>query len=147
MNLSKIASALGLIAAMSLFVAACSDDAVAEPSVDDVWARPGAQGDNSAVYMAITNDDDSAITLTGASSDVAGTVEVHESQMDDGMMRMEETPELVIEAGETVMLEPGGLHVMMMNLEQDLNVDDTFTITLHFDDLDDIELEATVAEQ
>jgi periplasmic copper chaperone A len=140
---------LGLMSIMmlALIMAACSDNGATEPEITDVWARPGAEGDNSATYMSITNVGDDDVVLTGASSDVAGVVEVHESSMDGGMMHMEEIPELVIEAGETMLLEPGGFHVMMMSLERDLEPDDTFDLTLHFEDLDDIELEVTVAEQ
>jgi periplasmic copper chaperone A len=136
-----------VIAMLTLVVAACGDNGVTEPEIDDVWARPGAEGDNSAAYMNITNEGDEDLVLTGASSDVANAVEVHESSMEDGMMQMEEIPEVVIEAGETAVLEPGGFHVMMMNLQRDLEPDDTFELTLHFEDLDDIELEVTVNEQ
>lgn len=140
---------LGILATImaASFLAACADD-VADPEVDNVWARPGSMGDNSAAYMDITNAGDADLTLTGASGDIAAAVEVHESSMDDdGMMQMQEIPELVIEAGETVSLEPGGFHIMMMNLEQDLDVGDTFQITLEFDDHDDIELDVIVEEQ
>jgi periplasmic copper chaperone A len=147
MNVTRILAVILALSMLAVVVAACSDDAAAEPEVNDPWARPGTEGDNSAAYMEITNDGDEDIVLTGASSDVANVVEVHESGMEDGMMQMQEIPELVIEPGDTVALEPGGFHVMMMNLQQDLEPDDTFDLTLHFDDLDDIELEVTVAEQ
>ena len=140
---------LSILATLMLatVLAACADDAAADPVIENVWARPGDTGDNSAAYMDISNDGDADLTLIGASGDIAGAVEVHESTMEDGMMQMEEIPELVIEAGETVSLEPGGYHIMMMNLEQDLEVGDTFQITLEFEDHDDIELDVTVEEQ
>ncbi len=146
MNVQRTLIGLTMMAVLAVVAVACGDDA-ADPVFDDVWARPGAAGDNAAAYMNITNEGDEDAILTGASSDVARMVEVHESRMEDGTMRMEEIPELVIEPGETVSLEPGGFHVMFMNLERDLDPDDTFMLTLHFDDLDDIELEVTVAEQ
>ncbi len=140
---------LSILATLMLatVLAACADDAAADPVIENVWARPGDTGDNSAAYMDISNDGDADLTLIGASGDIAGAVEVHESTMEDGMMQMEEIPELVIEAGETVSLEPGGYHIMMMNLEQDLEVGDTFQITLEFEDHDDIELDVTVEDQ
>ncbi len=140
---------LSILATLMLatVLAACADDAAADPVIENVWARPGDTGDNSAAFMDISNDGDADLTLIGASGDIAGAVEVHESSMEDGMMQMEEIPELVIEAGETVSLEPGGYHIMMMNLEQDLEVGDTFQITLEFEDHDDIELDVTVEEQ
>jgi periplasmic copper chaperone A len=147
MNLKRMATGLALMALLALVVVACGNDAAVEPEIDGAWARPGAEGDNAAAYMNITNEGDDDIILTGASSDVARMVEVHESRMEDGTMRMEEVPEIVVEAGDTVALEPGGYHVMFMHLEQDLEPGDSFMLTLHFEDLDDIELEVTVEEQ
>jgi periplasmic copper chaperone A len=147
MNLRRTVLGFLAIAMLTLIVAACGDNGATEPEIDDVWARPGAEGDNAAAYMNITNEGDDDIVLTGASSDVARMVEVHESRMEDGTMRMEEVPEIVVEAGDTVALEPGGYHVMFMHLEQDLEPGDSFMLMLHFDDLDDVELEVTVEEQ
>jgi periplasmic copper chaperone A len=147
MNLKQALFGILAVSMLAVMVAACDDDSASEPVVEDAWARPGAEGDNSAAYMEITNEGDDDIVLTGASSDVARTVEIHESSMDDGMMHMEEIPEMVIEPGDTATLEPGGFHVMMMSLERDLEPEDTFDLTLHFDGLDDVELEVTVAEQ
>ncbi len=147
MQWMRNAIVVAIVSGLVLALAACGNGGAAEPDVVDAWARPGDPGDNSAAYMNISNDSDDDITLIAASSDVARMVEIHESQMEDGTMRMEEVPEIVIESGETVSLEPGGFHVMMMNLEEALEPGDSFSLTLHFDEIDDIELDVPVEEQ
>jgi periplasmic copper chaperone A len=70
-------------------------------------------------YLVVTNHGPTPDTLTGGSIDLAGRVEVHEMAMDGGIMRMRELkPGLVIKPGETVTLQPGGLHLMFMGLKQ-----------------------------
>lgn len=139
---------LSLLAGLVVvFLGACSDDAASEPVIESAWARPGAAGDNSAAYMEIRNDGDEDIALIGASGDVAEVVEVHETQINDGMMEMGETDEVPIPAGETVALQPGEFHVMMMRLSEDLEPGDTFTLAMQFEGIDDVDVEVTVEEQ
>src|SRR6056297_2719052 len=72
-------------------------------------------------FVTITNTGAADDRLAGASSDVAGHMEVHEMAMDDGVMRMRELADgLAIPAGETVTLEPGGFHIMFMDLQDTL---------------------------
>lgn len=130
-----------------MILGACGDDAASEPIIESVWARPGETGDNSAGYMEIQNDGDADLTLTGADGDVARVVEVHESRMEDGMMEMGEAEEVAVPAGESVQLEPGGFHIMLMDLSRDLEPGDEFNLVLQFDELDDIEVEVTVEDQ
>lgn len=129
--------------------------AAAEITVADAWARTSPmQATNGAAYLTITGGDaDDA--LVGASVDpaVAGKVEIHETVMaDDGAMAdagdmssttlapaMEMRPieSLEIPAGETVSLEPGGYHVMLLELPAPLVVGSSFELTLDFETADD----------
>jgi len=78
-------------------------------------------GSISAVYATITNDGEEDITLIRAETDAAAIVEIHETTVEDDVARMQELEDgLVIPAGETVMLEPGGYHVMLIDLQRDL---------------------------
>jgi copper(I)-binding protein len=54
--------------------------------------------------------------------------------MDDGVMRMRRIPHIHLPPGQTVSLEPGGLHIMLFDLPAPLRVDDQVPITLIFDD-------------
>ena len=115
-------------------------------SVDGAWARPGLTGGSSAVYFVINNQGD-ADTLLSAASDTAGMAELHISKMDaDGTMTMERQDSVPIPAGEEVLFEPGGLHVMLMNLTGDLKPDDKINLTLTFKDAGEYEVTATVRE-
>jgi copper(I)-binding protein len=84
--------------------------------------------------------------LLAASTDAAQTVDLHAMEIADGLMRM--TPlsnGLEIPAGKTVILEPQGTHLMLVNLNHDLRAGDTYQITLTFEQAGDIELDVTVA--
>jgi copper(I)-binding protein len=128
-----------------LLISACAGPS--EITLEDPWARPGFQGDNSAVYLVIDNSTDQGDGLIGARSDAANMTEIHLSKMDaDGTMTMERQDLIGIPAGETVALEPGGLHVMLMNLVNDLNVGDKFELTLEFQRAGDLVVEVEVKQ-
>jgi len=110
-------------------------------AITDIWARAtvaagetdmDASAPTSAVYMTLTNNTDEDVRLVGAQTDVAGVVEIHESSMnDEGVMQMRPlTDGLSIPAGETVELRPGGLHLMLMDLQVPLAPETAFLLTL-----------------
>lgn len=96
-------------------------------------AHTGMTG-TGVIYMTIENTGDADDALIGASTDRAGLVEIHETRIknDVGMMVPHEGP-LVIPAGESIVLEPGGLHIMLMGLTDDIRLGDTFEVTLEFE--------------
>ena len=141
----KSITALSTLLVILLLTSACAGPP--EITIDDPWARPGFQGDNSAIYLVINNSTEQGDGLIGASSDVANLTEIHLSKMDaEGTMTMERQDLIGIPAGETVILEPGGLHVMLMNLVNDLNVGDKFDLTLKFQRAGDIVFEVEVKQ-
>ena len=70
--------------------------------------------------------------LTGASSPVAGIVEVHEMWLDQGIMRMRAADRLALKAGQTIELKSGGLHIMMMDLKRQIKAGERVPLTLSF---------------
>lgn len=113
--------------------------------VMDAWARQSpAAGGNGAVYMKLVNDGGTDDVLTGAQSDVAEVAELHETKMDGGMMKMSPVPNIKIPAGGSVSLEPGGLHVMLINLKQPLEPGQKIKLTLTFEKAGSIPVEAEV---
>src|SRR5690606_7140626 len=92
--------------------------------VEDPWVRAtdGTKDTSmTAAYMVLDNQGASAVTITGASADFAGTVELHDMVMNDGeavMTRMEGGIEVA--AGKGQLLQPGGMHVMLMDLKDEL---------------------------
>ncbi len=103
--------------------------------VDDARARampPGAP--NSGAFMVFHNTGSVDARLVSAQADVSGSVELHTHGEEDGMMKMREIPEIVVPAGETVVLKPGGLHVMFIGLKAPLEAGQSFPLTLSFSD-------------
>ncbi|MGA7177971.1 MAG: copper chaperone PCu(A)C [Thiobacillaceae bacterium] len=98
--------------------------------VEDAWARATAPGQPVAgAFMKLTSDRNAQ--LVGASSPVAGMVQVHMMKMQDGVMIMREMKSLPLPKGKTVELAPGGYHIMLMELKQPLTAGKSVPITLN----------------
>lgn len=97
-----------------------------------------------AGYMTIHNPQSRAISIIAIHSDAFASVEIHQTLMQDGMMRMDPVPNLTIAPGETVQLTPGGLHLMMMQPAQPTRPGEVHRITIKFDDGSRQTLELTV---
>jgi len=97
----------------------------------DAWARatPAKAG---GAFLTIRNDGDTADQLTGASSTIAPMVGVHETIADNGVMKMRPVGSIDLPPHQTVMLKPGGYHVMLMGLANPLKEGDTFPLDLTF---------------
>lgn len=101
----------------------------ANVSVTDVWARATMPGQKvSGAYMKIRSDTDAR--LVGASSPAVPRVEVHEMKMDGDVMRMREVKAIELPGGKTVSLEPGGFHIMLMNLSKPIAAGDVIPLKL-----------------
>jgi copper(I)-binding protein len=64
--------------------------------------------------------------------------------MQDGIARMSALEEMPIPSGETLVIEPGGYHLMLLNLQEALQADDSFPITLVFASGEEIALDVVV---
>ena len=87
-----------------------------------------------AGYMNITNKGSSKIAIESLASESFAKIEIHQSIEIDGMMSMQPIPGLAVLPGESIQLEPGGYHLMMMSPLQDLKLGDEIIVTLRFDD-------------
>ena len=103
--------------------------ALAHTTVKDAWVRATvAEQKASGAFMSITSEHGGK--LVSAASPVAAVVEVHEMAMSGNVMKMHAIPELALPAGQTVKLEPGGYHVMLMDLKQQLKEGEVVPLTL-----------------
>ena len=95
----------------------------------------------AAGYMTIENTGASDDTLLSASGSM-GMVQLHKSSTDaNGVARMEHQADgIPLPAGQTVTLEPGGLHVMFMGLAEPFGEGATVTITLSFAKAGEVEV-------
>jgi len=85
-----------------------------------------------AVYFTIKNNGKVADQLISASSDVAGSTEMHQSTLANGISSMKPVSAVDVPAGGSVSFDPGNYHVMLVGLHRDLNVGDHFDVTLTF---------------
>ncbi len=124
--------ALTLAVALSSAAAAAAPADREAPKVSAGWARPtmGAAG-MSAVYLNLqggrTTD-----TLLGASTPAAARLELHRSETKGGMTGMAPAGPVAVPAGAVVRLEPGGLHLMLMDAKRPLRLGDRLPVTLRF---------------
>jgi len=84
--------------------------------------------------MTLDNKSGTADRLTGASSDVADKLQIHEMKVENGVMKMREVAGgLPIPASGSVVLKPGSYHVMLIGLKKPLTVGEKFPLTLTFE--------------
>lgn len=110
------------------------------------WTRatpPTAQAGGG--FLTITNKGTAADRLLAARSALSDKVEVHEMKMDGNVMRMRELEKgLEIPAGATVMLKPGGFHIMFMGLKAPFAKDAKVPVTLVFEKAGSIDIQLDV---
>ena len=103
--------------------------------VSDAWIREAPPAAKVlAAYMVINNHGKQEITITGASSEQFGNIEIHSTKMDNGMARMVREEKLVIPAGGAVTFKPGGMHLMLFNPVKPVTQGNHVMITLTAED-------------
>ncbi|MEM8785643.1 MAG: copper chaperone PCu(A)C [Pseudomonadota bacterium] len=115
-------------------------------TIDHPWSRATPpRSPNGAGYMTITNEGPADDRLVGATSPVAGRVELHTHAMDGNVMRMRKVNGGVrVPAGEAVTFKPGGLHVMFLGLNDTLEEGEWIPLTLTFEKAGTLEVELYV---
>lgn len=116
-------------------------------TIQDAWVKAADAG-MTAAFAVMTNPTAEDITVVSATAPAAGMVELHETVPGDGgEMRMREVDGgLVVPAGGTLELAPGGSHIMLMDLLEPLRAGDETTLALAFADGSTIELTAVIKE-
>ena len=134
--------AIALIAAAP-FAASAHSYTLGALQIGHPWSRPNPPGAPTAAgYLTITNTGKTPDRLLGGSSPVATKIEVHEMSMTGGIMRMRPVAGgLVLPAGQTVKLEPGGFHLMIIGPNHAFKVGDHIPATLRFEHAGEIRVE------
>ncbi|HGG60646.1 MAG TPA: copper chaperone PCu(A)C [Gammaproteobacteria bacterium] len=104
-------------------------------AVENAYARatpPDARV--GAAFLTLKNAGGRGHALVAAASDVAATVELHEHVHKDGMMQMRQVPRIDIPAGGETRLQPGGYHIMLIDLKHPLAPGERASLTLTFED-------------
>jgi copper(I)-binding protein len=110
------------------------------------WSRATPNGAKvGGGYLSITNHGSTSDRLVGASLSIAGHGEIHEMKMDNGVMQMRPLADgIEIKPGETVKFEPGGYHLMFMDLTAPLKEGDMVKGQLTFEKAGKVDVEFKV---
>lgn len=145
MRILSLAIALFLAAFAAPFAAA-HDITKGDLVISAPWSRATPAGASvGAGYLVITNKGLSADRLLSFKTDLAGQPEVHEMSNEGGVMKMRPLAKgLAIPAGASVKLEPGGYHLMLLQLKKPLTAGQRYKATLVFEKAGAVEVEFEV---
>jgi len=121
--------ALAIAAALAALPAAAG-----ELAVTNAWSRSTPPVAKVGVaYFTLRNDTKKSDRLLKLSTPVATKVEVHRTEVIDGIARMREVAVLHVDAGQVLEFQPGGLHVMLTGLKQPLVAGTAFDLEMLFE--------------
>ena len=128
--------ASGLLMGLAAVAADAAETAADAVAVENAYVRevpPVSR--TSAAFMTLRNTGAENHAVVAARTPAAAIVELHTHLMgDDGMHRMREVEQVEVRAGGEAVLQPGGLHVMLINLTAPLKAGDQVELTLVYDD-------------
>ena len=124
-----------LLSTPLLTSAAFADGIADKITINDPYVRAvPPMVKTTAAFMQIQNSDKVERFVVDAATPVAGAVELHMHTNDDGVMRMRRIPHIHLPPGEIAALQPGGLHIMLFDLQAPLEPGDELPVTLTFED-------------
>lgn len=142
--ISRLFVLISLVFSGALFFTMSSAMA-SDISIIDPYVRAVPPGQTvSAAFLQIENNSDKPRFLVNAASPVSRVVELHSHVHEDGMMKMRRVDAIEIPANGKTVLEPGGLHIMLIDLHDTLKLDQKVAITLEFKDGSSQTIEAPV---
>lgn len=104
------------------------------------WTRAAGQNGTGAGFLAIANRGTAPDRLVGASSPLARITEIHTHIREGDILRMRPVAAVDLPPGETVTLQPGGFHLMLIGLKQPLIQGQTVPVTLRFERAGEVEV-------
>ncbi len=122
------------VVAFAALLGACGDSG--EIGIEDPWARPTApNADSAAFYVTFENNSGEDDLLIDGYSPACGTIEIHRTDMVDDVMTMSRATvaDLSVGNGDSLVMEPGGLHVMCLDLLEPFVEGETASLELTFD--------------
>lgn len=131
--------------AIVVAVWAIASPALAEESIRvfDAWARATILASRpGAAYLTIESAAEDR--LLGVTTPVAGHVMIHAVEKDGDVSRMKHIETLELPAGQRVTLAPGGMHLMLMGLQDKLSEGTAFPMTLSFETAGEVTVEVSV---
>ena len=132
--------AAGLMLSAGVLAGAADNITVQDPYVR--LAPPNAPA--TGAFMVIKNSGDKDVKVLKADNPASRVTELHTHLNENGVMKMRPVPAIEVKAKGQAVLQPGGLHVMMIDLKAPMKEGDIVPITLSFDDGSSKQVDAKV---
>ena len=144
--MKKVLSSVVVASAFMASIAfASSEVKVGSLKIENPQARSTVPAQKmSGGFMKIENDGTAADKLISASSSVSKSMELHTMSMDNNVMRMREVKSIDLPAKSKVELRPGGLHLMFIDLNKQLNAGEIIPVKLKFEKAGEVEVKFQV---
>lgn len=140
-----ITACFSLILSTQAFAGDAGMAKVGDIMIHEGWARASiGSAPNSAAYMTLMSHGTAADKLIGAKTPIAETAELHHHILDGGIAKMRPVEAIEVKPGETAVLEPGGFHIMLMGLKEELTAGDAVPLTLTFEKAGDVTLDIQI---
>ncbi|WP_257935940.1 copper chaperone PCu(A)C [Campylobacter lari] len=112
-----------------------------EVTINDPYIRQTPPNSKTtAFFLELKNNSDKDIKLIKAQSSLSDTTEIHDHIVENGKKMMVQIPQITIKAKSSTELKPGGKHIMVLNLKENITPQTKANLTLYFDDNSTIEL-------
>lgn len=136
----RILSAMVLAVVIGFVFKASADEAKSDEVkagnlvIRNIWARPSpGQPNSAAAFMVIENKGKQWDRLVAASSPAAEMTVLHKSSIMSGLLKMFLTKGIFIDPGASLTMNPDEFHIMLVTLTKEMNVGETFPLTLTFE--------------
>lgn len=130
------------VIAFSLYACRPTTDSGSVDAVENAWVRlPAVDGRPAAAYFTL-NGGSEGDTLIAIDSTRVATIELHETLMQNGAMRMRPIMAADMPPGETVMFEPGGRHAMLFGSDPEITPGTLVPLNFRFDSDRDLTINA-----
>jgi len=155
--------AIGSLSAIALALSGCGDQNTSEPSpaasavtdatpenapgitlTDAVVQLPAVSGRPGVAYFSVSQGNGAPRKLVAVHVDGAGSAQMHESMMADGVATMAELKEVPLTAGKALEFGPGGRHVMLFDIDPALKIGGKTELTITLDNGDKASIPATI---
>jgi len=124
--------------------AAAHEFRAGELMIDHPWTRAAGANGTGAGFLTIRNTGTQPDRLVSASSSIARRVELHTHIRDGEVMRMRQVADIPVPPGDSVVLRPGGLHIMLIGLNAAMPVGASIPLSLRFERAGAVEVTLTV---
>jgi copper(I)-binding protein len=120
---------------------------VGDIEVSDAWSRATPPAAKTGVaYVTVTNQGREADRLVAVEATGAPRAEMHMHVMDGDIARMRPVQAVDVPPSETIVFRPGGLHIMLVDLDGPLKEGESFPLTLVFERSGRVTLGASIGK-